>query len=70
MNRSIDHQDASGMAGMPLIVIDRSGAEILVPPGADPSVFAQQHGHEALNRCLNHPDVPAVDCLTCVPMED
>jgi hypothetical protein len=70
MNRSIAHQDRSGAAGLPLIVIDRNGVEIPVPAGDDPSGFAEKHGYQALNRCLNHPDVPAVDCTTCVPLED
>lgn len=70
MNRSIEHQDQSGMARLPLIVINEQGNEVPVPGGVDPSIFAAARGYEALIRCLDHPDVPAVDCLICAPEEN
>lgn len=73
MSRSIEHQDRSGLAGLPLIVIDRQGNEVPVPDGVDPSDYVANElgpGYEALIRCVDHPDTPAVDCLICVPEED
>lgn len=70
MNPSIRHQDASGMAGNPLGVFDRDGNRISVPAGVDPYDFAHERGYETLNVCYRHPDMAAVDCTTCVPLED
>lgn len=77
MNRSIEHQDRSGLADLPLIVVDRTGNEVPLPDGhgrsySDIYAFVEQlgPGHEALIRCMEHPDTPAVDCLICVPEEE
>jgi hypothetical protein len=72
VNRSMEHQDRSGAASLPLIVINEQGREVPVPDGIDPSDFAEQlgPGHEALIRCVEHPNTPAVECLICVPEDD
>jgi hypothetical protein len=73
MNRSMEHQDRCGAAGLPLIVVDRQGREVPVPDGIDPADYVDNHlgpGYEALIRCIDHPGTPAVDCLICVPEED
>lgn len=67
------HQDASGAAGARLgVFIDGHLAEH-VDTTTDPygHATAARHpaGAQVLLACINHPQTPAVDCLTCDPME-
>ncbi len=80
MNKTIQHQDASGDVGAPLGVFrddrlvqlvpasDRTGEatrdEVAARLALSPADF------EVLLTCAIHPDAAAVDCVICVPLED
>ena len=77
MNRSIEHQDAS--RDMPLgVFLDN---ELLgTVPDDGPYGYAAaarlaaergvaRHGLEVLRLCHRHPEVSAVDCTDCVPLD-
>ncbi|MCW6003820.1 hypothetical protein K1W54_04385 [Micromonospora sp. CPCC 205371] len=77
MNRSIGHQDAADSLG-----IFQDGLLIEAVPDDDNwgnaydlrDQLADAHGvdrarYEVLKRCPEHPDVSAVDCIDCVPLD-
>lgn len=75
MNRSIEHQDAAGELG-----ILQDGLLIAAAPDDAGEAYnlrdrlADEHGvdrarYEVLKRCPEHPDVSAVDCTDCVPLD-
>lgn len=79
MNRSINHQDRSGAAGMPLAVFTDGRYHCPVDMRHDPygyqaaenTLAARPNARvEVLTVCLYHPTIPAVDCTDCVPLED
>lgn len=77
---ALEHQDHSGAAGAPLAMFNAYGAFISYLPKDDPSgertlrsiewaVGAASQNYEILTTCINHPEVSAVDCTTCVPAD-
>jgi hypothetical protein len=80
MNRSIEHQDAAGRAGAPLGIFLNDELLAVVPEKADPYGYAtvervaaqmgvEPRGFDVLTVCHIHPQVPAVDCTDCVPLD-
>ncbi len=77
MNHSIAHQDAAGMSGAPLAVF-HNGVLLAVVPDNDSHAIAEQvarehgisGGWEVLTVCHIHPQVAAVDCTDCVPLDE
>lgn len=75
--RTIQHQDAAGAAGAPLGVFD--GDTFLALVSTDDgqgdrsrAEYAARLGRpvEILLTCPNHPQTAAVDCTTCVPLDE
>jgi len=68
-------QDTHGALGA--LGIFRNGALVAEAPGNSDAAYelrsaleARYPGCEVLARCPNHPNVSAVDCLDCWPIEE